>query len=335
MGAAALAHDALHVDLAHVHTSLKAALGEQLAVFGNELMGAENHIGGGFPLVGAGIEITALELGGLHDHQVAAIVVLAPGFKAGGAAADDAGAGGSQFGGRGDRGPQILADLKAQLQILQLPAGKDHLAKGHGLAAEGDGGVLGRSMGEPAEVCQTVIIGEVSLGNHAQNLSLLYNSSTIIQSVVLFNRHTNGSHHFQGAGGFQNGGQGFLSAPDQGALIEEVAAGVAGEAHLRQHQNLHAPLLGGAHHGKGLLGIVVAISQAQLGSAAGNGNKTMLHKYDLPAFKDAKLELLLNFIILPLFFQIDKGCVDTSRPPKTFLFTRKKDSLSAALFAVC
>ena len=51
--------------------------------------------------------------------------------------------------------------------------------------------------------------------------------------------------------------------------------------------------------------------------------------------KGREIGIAFNFIILPLFSEIDKGCVNTSFPAPFLSSKHKKDSLSAVLFAVC
>ena len=278
LGPAALIAQLLDVDLGGMDTALKAAVLEHGAVFRDHLVGAEHHVGGGLAVAGAGVDVAAQELCGLHAHQMAAVAVLADDVVAGGQVADDGSAGRRQIHGGGDRGPHVLADLKAQDQLRQGDAGKHQLvAEGHGLAAEGHGAVALRRGGELPLLVKLAVIGQVGLGDHAQNLSFLYNNRTVIQFVIFPHGHPHGCDDFQGPGSSQNSAQSLLGAPQQGLLVEQIAAGIAGQAQLRHHQYLGAGLVRLAHHGKGLLGVIVAVSQPQLGCAAGNGYKTIFH----------------------------------------------------------
>ena len=309
LGAAALVGQLAHVDLRDPEAALKAVLREHGAVLGDHLVGAEDHVGRGFPFAGAGVEIAAEELGGLHGHKLAAVSVLADDIVGGGEVADDGGAGGGKGGRGGHGGPHILADLDAQHQVTDLGAAEHQLAEGCGLAAEGNGGVVLRGGGKLALLVKFAVVGEVHLGDHAQKLSLLYNRSAVIQFVVLFHGDTHGGDHLQGAGGLQNGGQGFLSAADQGVLVKEVAAGVAGEAQLRQDQDLNAPLFSIPHHSEGLLRVIMAVRKAQLGGAAGNGNKTMFHLYSSSQRHGREFGIGLNDLFYTERYDFTRGSI--------------------------
>ena len=283
LDSAALAGQLLHVDLRDQKAAVKPPLRQQRAVFRDHLVGAEHHVGGGFPLAGAGIDIAAQELCRLHGHQLAAVGVLSDEVVAGRQVADN---GGSRLGhadGGRVRCPQVLADLKTQLQVRQILAFKDLFrAKGYQfLAAEGDVIILCRRRSKLALLVKFTVIGQMGLGHQAQDLSLLYNRRAVIQFVVYPHRHAHGGDHLQIPGGLQHRGERLLRPPQQGLLIEQVAAGVARQAQLRQHQHLDPRLFRLAHHGKGLLGVVVAVRQAQLGRAAGHRDKTVFHGIDL------------------------------------------------------
>lgn len=122
----------------------------------------------------------------------------------------------------------------------------------------------------------------MGLGHHAQDLSLLDNRGAIIQFVVDPDRQAHRRHHFQVPGGLQYNGKGLFRAPQKGVLIEQVAAAVSGQSQFRQHQHLHAGLLGLTHDGKGLFRVIIAVRQAQLGRAAGHGDETVSHSAKPP-----------------------------------------------------
>ena len=264
--------------------ALKPALAEHGAVFRDHLVGAVHSVGGGLPLAGAGVEVAAQELGGLHGHQLAAVSVLADNIVGGGEVQHHRGTGGSQFRGGGHGCPHILTDLHAHHKVLHPGAAEHQPAKRRPLAAKRHGRVLLRGGGKLALFVKLAVVGKVHLGNYAQNLSFLYYCRAVIQFVVFLHRKAHSGEDLQRAGCFQHGSQGFLGAAEKGILVKQVAAGVAGQAQLRQHQHLHAPLFSVPHHGKGLFRVIMAVRKAQLGGAAGNSDESVFHKYDLPAF---------------------------------------------------
>ena len=283
LGPAALIAELLHVDFGEKQSVFKALFSQQRSVFRDQLVGAEHHVGGGLALSGAGIEIAAQQLCRLRCHQLAAIAVLTQDLVAGREVADHRGAGPGHGRGRRLRRPQVLADLKTQHQLRQILTGKNLPgAEGHRLlAAEGNVVILRRCGRKLPLFVKLPVIGQMGLGYDAQNGSLLYNHRAVIQFVVHPHRHSHGGDDFQIPGRLQHRGQGLFGTPQQGILIEKIPAGIARQSQLRQHQHLGPGLLGRAHHGKGLLSVVITIRQTQRRRAAGHGNKTVLHEQNL------------------------------------------------------
>ena len=87
-------------------------------------------------------------------------------------------------------------------------------------------------------VLKLVVIGQMGLGNHAQNPPFLYYNGAIIQFVMDSQGHSHRRHYFQVPRGLQHGFQSLLRLPQEGLLIEEIAAGVARHPQLRQDQDL-------------------------------------------------------------------------------------------------
>ena len=235
LGPAALIGQSLHVKLRDQQPAVEPVLRQQRAVFRDHLMGAEHHVGSGLALAGAGVHVAAQQLGGLHGYQLAAVAVLSDEVVAGRQIADDSSPRLGQPDGGRVRRPQVLANLKAQHQVRDLPAGEQDLrCKGDGLLSAQC--YRARHLGCRGELALLVkfpVVGDMGLGHHAQNLSLLDNSGAIIQLLVHAHRQAHRRHHLQIPGGLQHRGQRLLSTPQQGFLIEQVAAGIAGEPQLR------------------------------------------------------------------------------------------------------
>ena len=277
---APLVSQLLHVDLGEEQVVLEPALRQHGAVLRNHLVGAEHHVGGGLSLAGAGVQIAAQQLGGLHRRELAAVGVLADQVVAGGEVADDRRSGGGQRRRRRHRRPQILADLKAQRQLRNLLAAEELLcAEGHRLAAQtvdGEGGFLRRG-GELPFFVKLAVIGQVRLGDHAQNVSLLDHRGAVIELAADPQGHSHRSNHLQIPGGLQHGGKGLLRTPQQRVLIEKIAAGIARQSQFRQNEDLCAGLLRPAHHGERLLRVAGAVRQMDRGTAAGHRDQTVFH----------------------------------------------------------
>ena len=251
-------------------------------------MSGEDQVRGGLALSGVGVDIAAHQTAGLPRHQGAAVGGLAHRLIGGGEVQKDGGTLPGQDGRGRLRGPQVLADLHADDQIVYTGAGKDAAAvEAYLLAAEGQvvvHAVGPAGGGEPALLVKLPVIGQVRLGYQAQNLSFLYNSSTIIQFVIPFipYRQAQSRHHVQIFRGFQDGAQALLGAPQQRLLQKQVAAGVAGEAQLRQGQDFDPLLVRLPHEGKDLLGIIAAVRHMDLGGTGGHFHKSVFHGYKPP-----------------------------------------------------
>ncbi len=285
LGPAALTGQALDVDFGNQQPAVKPALRQHGPIFRNQLMGAEHQVGGGLARPGAGIGIAAKELGALHGNQLAAVGVLPHHVVAGGEVSDEKGPLLRHLDGRALRRPEVLADFKAQGQLRyfpapeELPRAEEHRLPAHAVHKEG---LAPRSGGKPALLIKLAVIGQMGLGDGPQNYSFLYHDRAVIQFVMNPQRNSQGGDHLQVPGGLQNRFQGLLRVPKQRLLEKEVPAGVARQAQLRQDQDLHPRLLGGAHHLKGLFGVVGAVRQPQLRRAAGHGDKSILHTLNLP-----------------------------------------------------
>ena len=242
-------------------------------------MGSKHHIRGGFSRPGAGIYIAAQQLCRLGGHQLAAIGRFAEHLIAGREVADDGGPVPRHLQRRGSRGPQILANFKAQCQTGDIFAA-EHLSRAEDhklLTQQGDAFRLRRCGSEPALFVKLAVIGQMGLGHHAKNLSFLYNDCAVIQFVVDPQGHAHRRYHLQVARCLQHGGKGLLRTFEQRFLIEEVSAGIARQSQLRQNQHLYPCLLCLSHQIKGFFRIIVAVGQSQLRRAAGDGDKTILH----------------------------------------------------------
>ena len=111
----------------------------------------------------------------------------------------------------------------------------------------------------------------------------MYYRGAVIQFVMPLVPHgqADGRHHVQIPGGLQDGLEALLSAPEQRILQEEIAAGVAGEAQLREHDHLHALLVRLAHEGEDLLSVVAAVRHADLGGGCCHSDKSVFHMQNL------------------------------------------------------
>ena len=280
VGSAAVVDQPVHVDLTDGETGGEPPLRQQGAVFRDQVVAGEHHVGGRLSLAGVGVHIAAHQPGGLARHQGAAVVRLPHQLIGGGEVQNHSRALPGQLHGGGRRSPQVLADLHPDHQVWHGVAGEGLVrTKAHMLSAQLDPMLHAMAGGEPPLLIKLPVIGQISLGDQPQNLSILYNSSAVIQFVIPFipNRQPQGRHDVQIPGGLQDRLEALLGTPEQGVLQKQVAAGVAGEAQLRQGQDLHALLVRLPHEGKDLLRVIAAVRHPDLRGAGGHGDKTVFH----------------------------------------------------------
>ena len=110
----------------------------------------------------------------------------------------------------------------------------------------------------------------------------MYHSGAIIQLVFKLDRQAHRCEQVQALGGLQDRGQPLLGSAKQSVLQKQVAAGVAGQAQLRQAQHPHALFVRLPHQAKDLLGVVTAVGYPDLGRTGGGFDKSIPHMKNLP-----------------------------------------------------
>ena len=252
----------LYVNLADGQPGAEPALRKQRPIFRDHVVPREYQVGGALPLPRIGVDIAAHQPPGLACHQLAAVIRLAGHLIAGGQVQDEGGPLRRQPDGRGRRGPQILADLHADDQPRHRPAFHQRMG-GHAhrqsrqfkfTAIER----LGRG-GKPAGLIEFPVIGDMDFGGQRQDRAFLYYCGAVIQFVLASDRQAQGGEHIQPPGLFQNPRQRPLRPVQQGGLQKQVAAGVPGDAQLRQGQHLYTLRGRFLHQGNDLPRIVFAV----------------------------------------------------------------------------
>ena len=182
--------------------------------------------------------------------------------------------------GRRVRHPEILADLHAQDQLGDIPAGEEELRpQGHGLAAEGHRHGLRRGRGKVAFFVELAVVGYMDLGHQAENSAVLTQGRAVVEAAARRHRQAHRRHQVLALGCLQHRLQGRFRAPEQGGLQKEVAAGVGRQPQLRQHQYFDAPVRGLGNQIRGRLGIVGAVGHGDLRRGHGYGDKTISHRH--------------------------------------------------------
>ena len=228
---------------------------------------------------GGSVQITAEQTGGLVLHQCPAVFRLANGLVAGRKVRDDGGPGEGVEGGGRQGAPQILADLDAQHEARHLPAAEEQRgAEGHLLAADRDGLHLGGAGGELALFVELAVVGQVGLGHKTQQLPAAEDGSAVVQLAPRQQRQPHQRHHVQLPAGVQDRLQAGQRALLQGALQKQVAAGVAGQAELREDRELDPAPGSLAQLLDDLGGVIGAVRHPQRGRESCCFQKSIFHR---------------------------------------------------------
>ena len=242
-------------------------------------MPGKDQVGGGLPLPGVGIEVAAQQPPGLSRHQGAAVVRLAHRLVGGGQVEDQS----SPVGGQGDggrhRGPQILADLHTddklghRVTLEELVLAQENLLAAEGQAEE----FLLRGGLKPTFLIEFAVVGQVGLGHQTQQLPMAEEGGTVVELAPGPHGQANRQEEVQLLRSRQHLAQGLLRPAKQGVLQKQVAAGVAGQAQLRQAQHLDALLCRLAHKGNTGLGVVGTVGHPDFRGAYSHFDKSVPH----------------------------------------------------------
>ena len=244
-------------------------------------MSAEYQVGGGLPLTGTGVDVAGGETGGLPRHQTAAARALTGGLVGGGQVQDDGGAVVGQRTGRRVGAPQILADLHAHDEVGHVLAGEElvggevHLLPGqHHVPAR----ILLGGGGKTAALGELTVVGDEALGHHAQHLAPVDHRGAVVQLVVMAQGEAHSGENIQLRSFPQDGFQRGLRTVQQAFLQEQVAAGVAGDAQLRQGQDLDPLLRRLLHQSNDLPRVVRTVRHPDLRGAGRHFHKSVFHQ---------------------------------------------------------
>ena len=86
---------------------------------------------------------------------------------------------------------------------------------------------------EAAGLVKFRVIGNICLGDHAVNTSLSENYRAVVEGVAIGDGHTDDGDDGQFAGLGEDIAQGLFRRMEQGGLLDQIAAGIGGDAEFR------------------------------------------------------------------------------------------------------
>ena len=203
---------------------------------------------------------------------------MAGSVMAGALVHDDGCAVAAHLHGRGDRNPEIFADLHAKGEVGEFLAAEQHTgAKGHQIAAQLDGRQLLGGGLEPAQFAELVIIGQIGLGHNAENLTLVQNCGAVVQLAQV----AKGKTHHKQQGQFSGVGYQLLQrlqrAVLQPLLEEQIPAAVTCDRQFggdQQTDTVADSRTGGFCDARS---VISAVGEPHGGRHRGNFDKTVFH----------------------------------------------------------
>ena len=213
-------------------------LGEPLAVLVHERMPVPGQIGRRFAGAGGRVEIGRHAFRRLRRAQQPAVVGLADRDVAGREVRDDRRSRQRRQRARGQRHPQVLAELEVQHEARdvgrreQQPAAERHVLPEQPYRRRQRLG--GRR--ELALLVELAVVGQVGLRHRAENPSAVHHDSAVEQSVLSPQRQPGHQHQRQRAARVHQPGEGGERRIQQRVLLEEILVRVGRQAELREHR---------------------------------------------------------------------------------------------------
>jgi len=237
----ALRDEPLDVDVSHGHHRLEVkafGLGHDQAVLRDERMAGPDRVCRRLAGPGSRVEVRGQAAGGLLCHECAAIMHLAEQLVAGGRVEQQRRAGQRHSAARRVDGPQVLADLDADDQAVEVVRSKEQVRP------EGDGrpvpghrrGGRERPRGEPAFLVKLVRGGQERLDCQARDTALRDERRAVEQLARNLNRQTDDNGDARFGRGRRDGRQRLAGARQQQGLVQQVATGIRRDAQLRKER---------------------------------------------------------------------------------------------------
>ena len=174
---------------------------------------------------------------------------------------------------RGGRNPHILADFHAELHASDV---EKHVAAEVGILAahpdRGQADLFARH--EAAGLVKFRVIGNICLGDHAVNTSLSENYRAVVEGIAVSDGHTDDGDDGQFAGLGEDIAQGLFRRMEQGGLLDQIAAGIGGDAEFREEDDACSPVGALADQFGDMLGVIVAIGDPYKGNCRRYFQKT-------------------------------------------------------------
>ena len=238
-------------------------LAQDPSVLGDQGVSGEDQVGRGFAEARRAIDVGRERPCRLLGDELPQVAVLADDLGRGREVEDHLRAARREERRGRNGGPEVLADLDAELRAVHLEgeirAEVRRLAR-HVDPFAGDTG----SRGEPAGFVELGVAGNDALGNDAQHASLREDRGAVVERRAVAQRETGDERERKFARRADEPSERFVRGVEQRGLQQQVAARVARDAEFGEHRDLDAPLRGLFGQSGHALRIVVAVADAEM-----------------------------------------------------------------------
>ena len=273
--------EALHVDLGLHDLRFQRetlAFGQATAILVNQGVATIHHVLCALAKACRAIHICAHGACALLCEQTGQVLMLAQKLIGSREVEHDVGTRQGQVVAGRCRGPHVLTNLHTKHGAIgraeELGGGsqRHHVARiAYGHLAQ----VLQR--GKPALLIKLIVIGEIGLGNNAQDLAFLKHNTTVEQQAA---RHDGGAHNaddVQLAREVEQGHHAVLGSVEQQLLAKEVLTRIARDAQLWKHDDFHAAPFSLGYDYFHLLCVLNTIGNLHRRHSRGHFDKSVLH----------------------------------------------------------
>ena len=277
--AAALGKKSSEVELcAGIAAFKRAGLGEQRAVFCDQIVPGEDHVGRRLAVSCVGVEIGAKKPCRLLRDERFAVLRLADRFVAGREIRDNGCASQSVRRARRKRRPEVLADFDRERKFGHAFAAEQELRpEQHMLPREPDVFHAGGRGAVVPLFIKLAVVRNMGLRHKAKELPAANNRRTVIELAGRNHGKPHERDQVERLTRLYNLVQRILRRLLQRLLQEKIAAGVAREPKLGENGKLTAALRGLSHGLDGHLGVIGTIRHAQRRGDGAGLDKTVVH----------------------------------------------------------
>ena len=256
----------------------RAGLGKQRAVFCDQIVPGEDHVGRRLAVSCVGVEIGAKKPCRLLRDERFAVLRLADRFVAGREVRDNGCASQSVRRARGKRCPKVLADFDRERKLQHAFAAEQELRpEQRRLPREADLFYTGRRGAVVPLLIELAIVRNMGLRHKAKELPAANNRRAVIELAGDVHGEPYERDQIEPFARLENISQRILRRLLQRLLQKKIAAGVAGEPQLRENGKLTAALRGLSHGLDGHLGVIGTIRHAQRRGDGAGLDKTVVH----------------------------------------------------------